>query len=77
MMYLCVGAGLGLLALMFKAASVLRLGVPLLYALVVPTVFHGWFYANYDLAYGIWYAMLVIVALSWIVTIVNKVRAWL
>ena len=74
MLYLCIGAGIGLLALLFKAASALRLGVPLLYALIVPTVFHGWFYAHYDLAYWIWYTLLGLVVLSWVVTIVSKVR---
>ena len=57
--------------------SALRLGIPLLYALIVPTVFHEWFYANYTLAYGIWYAMIALVVLSWGVTIVRRVREWL
>ena len=70
-------AGLFLLTLLMKAASVLRLGIPLLYALIVPTVFHEWFYANYDLAYRIWYAMIALVALTWVVTIVRRVREWL
>ena len=70
-------AGLFLLTLMMKAASALRLGIPLLYALIVPTVFHEWFYANYTLAYGIWYALIALVALSWVVTILRRVREWL
>ena len=70
-------AGLFLLTLMMKTASVLRLGIPLLYALIVPTVFHEWFYANYTLAYGIWYAIIALVVLSWIVTILRRMREWL
>lgn len=76
-MMLVFAAGLFLLTLMMKTASALRLGIPLLYALIVPTVFHEWFYANYDLAYWIWYALIALVALSWVVTIVRWVREWL
>ncbi len=70
-------AGLFLLMLMMKAASALRLGIPLLYALIVPTVFHEWFYAHYALAYGVWYTMIALVVLSWAVTILRRVREWL
>ena len=76
-MMFVLAAGLFLLTLLMKTASVLRLGIPLLYALIVPTVFHEWFYANYDLAYGIWYAMIALAVLSWVVTIVRRVREWL
>lgn len=63
--------------LLFRVAGVLRLGIPLLYALIVPTIFHEWYYAHYTLANGIWYAMLVLVAVSWVVSIVQKVQEWL
>ena len=76
-MMFVLAAGLFLLTLLMKAASVLRLGIPLLYALIVPTVFHEWFYANYDLAYWIWYALIAFVVLSWVLTILRRVREWL
>lgn len=63
--------------LLFRVAGVFRLGIPLLYALIVPTLFHEWYYAHYGFANGIWYAMLVLVAVSWVVSIVRKVREWL
>jgi hypothetical protein len=66
--------GLFLLVLVIRYAGVLRLTIPLLYALVMPTVFHSWFYAHYTLANGIWYGMLGLVALSWVVTIVRRLR---
>ena len=47
---------------------------PLLYALLVPTLFHEWYYAHQTIAEGIWYAMLMMVALSWVVTIVKRVK---
>ena len=56
----------------FGMPGVLRLTVPLLYAFLVPTIFHKWYYAHQALADGIWYGMLV--ALSWIVTIVRRIR---
>ena len=68
---------LGFLMLLVEFAGIFRLSIPLLYALIVPTLFSGCFYSHYDLAYGIWYALLAAVALSWIVTIVQRVREWL
>ena len=62
--------------LLFLVAGLLRLGIPLLFALIVPTIFHEWYYANYVLTNGIWYAMLTMVAMSWVVSFVRKVREW-
>ena len=64
-------------ALLFQFAGVLRLGVPLLYALIIPTIFHKWYYTHTALANGIWYAMLAAVAVSWVITIARKVREWI
>lgn len=60
--------GLLLLCLLFRLAARLRLAVPLAYALIVPTLFHQWYYA---LANGIWWAMLVLAALSWVAALVR------
>ena len=57
------------ITVLFRIAGRFRLSVPLLYALIVPTVFRGWYYDHVSLATGIWYAMLGIVVLSWIVSI--------
>ena len=57
--------------LLFRIARKLRLSLPLLYALVIPTIFHEWYYANQILATGIWYGMLALVALSWFVSLVK------
>ncbi len=73
MMILCIAA-VALFSLMFRIASVLRLVVPLLYALIVPTLFQGWYYSHYTLANSIWYGILALVALSWVVTLVQRVR---
>ena len=66
--------GLIVLFLLIRYARALRLTVPLLYAFLVPTIFHNWYCAHQSLADGIWYGMLALVALSWIVTIIRRVR---
>ena len=46
MLMIVFGAGCLLLSLLFHAASLLHLGLPLLYALIVPTLFSGWYYRD-------------------------------
>lgn len=65
MLMIVFGAGYLLLSLLFHAASLLHLGLPLLYALIVPTLFSGWYYSHYALANGIWYALIVLGLISW------------
>ena len=74
MAYLMLGIVMIFLSIVFRLAAVFRLTIPLLYALVVPTVFHEWYYANQTLANIIWYVLLAVVVLSWLVSLVRKVR---
>lgn len=69
--------GLIMLYLLIRYARALRLTLPPLYAFLVPTIFHNWYYAHQTLADGIWYGMLALVALSWIVSVVRRVREML
>ena len=62
-----------LLNSLFKIASFFRLGIPLLYALIVPVFFADWLHKNEALAMGIWY-VLGLVMLSWIIRIRRKIR---
>ena len=64
MMHLTIGVGMVLLSILFRLATKLRLTVPLLYALIAPTVFHGWFYANHTLATAIGYSLIGLAVLS-------------
>lgn len=73
MMFLLFGAGLFLLPLLFRLALRLRLGIPMLYALLALTVFHGWYQAHTALADGIFFALVGLTALSWVVTLVRKI----
>ena len=52
MLMIVFGAGCLLLSVLFHAASLLHLSLPLLYALIVPTLFSGWYYSHYALANG-------------------------
>ena len=70
--YIFFGAGILLLSILFRLAAVFRLGIPLLYALIVPTLFSSWYYAHYTLANVIWYAMLAAVLFSWVCSLVRK-----
>lgn len=53
--YIFLGAGILILSILFRLAAVFRLTIPLLYALVVPTLLSDWYYAHYTLANVIWY----------------------
>ena len=50
--YIFLGAGILILSILFRLAAVFRLTIPLLYALVVPTLLSDWYYAHYTLATG-------------------------
>ena len=66
-----------LLSVLFHIAALLRLSIPLAYALVVPTLFRDWYHAHQALGDGIFFAMLALVALAWVVTIVGHIRRWI
>ena len=66
-------AGL-LLACLFLVAKKLRLTVPLLYALAVPTVFRPWYLTHTALADGIFFVLVGLVALSWVVSLIRVAR---
>lgn len=72
MAFMVLGFGLALLPLLLRLALKLRLGVPLLYSVLMLTIFHGWYQANAALADGILFAMAGLVALSWVVTLARK-----
>lgn len=75
MLYFMFGAGILLLSIVFRLAAVFRLAVPLLYALVVPTLLGGWYYSHYTLANVIWYVLLALTLLSWVYSLMRKISA--
>lgn len=66
------GFGLMLLPILFRLALKLRLGIPMLYAVLMLTAFHGWYQAHTALADGIFFAMAGLAALSWVVTLLRR-----
>ncbi len=75
MLYFLFGAAILLLSILFRLAAVFRLTIPLLYALVVLTLFADWYYSHQALAEGIWYVILAAVLLSWVYSLVRKIAA--
>lgn len=78
MLYAMIGLGalIILLSILFRVAAVFRLTIPLLYALIAPTLFFNWFHANQPLAEGIGYALVGLTVLSWIFSFIRKIRQW-
>ena len=73
MAYLFLMLGVSLLLPLLRLAFRLRLGLPMLFALGMLTVCHGWYQAHTALADGILLAMVGVAALSWVVTLARKV----
>ena len=73
MLMIVFWTGCLLLSLLFHAASLLHLTLPLLYALFVPTLFSGWYYSHYALANVIWYVLIVLGLISWLISLVRKI----
>ena len=66
------GFGLVLLPILFRLALKLRLGIPMLYAILMLTASHGWYQAHTALADGIFFALVGLAALSWVVTLFRR-----
>ncbi len=64
--------GILFLPLMLRLMLRLRLGIPMLYVVLMLTVFHGWYQANTALADGVFFALVGLTVLSWVVTAGRK-----
>ncbi len=64
--------GILFLPLLLQLMLRLRLGIPMLYVVLMLTVFHGWYQANSALADGIFFALVGLAVLSWVVTAGRK-----
>ena len=74
MLTACFSMLLYLLLLLIRIAIKLRLSIPLVYLVLMLTVFHPWYHAHTALADGIFLIMLSCVMLSWIISFVRFVR---
>ncbi len=71
-MFFVIGFGVFALPILFHLALRLRLGIPMLYAVLALTVFHDWTRSNPELADGILFTLVGLAALSWVVTAARK-----
>ena len=69
MLTLILSLGVFVISLALRLAHKLRLTLPLLYSAVVPTLLRSWYLAHTALAFGMLYALLAAVALSWLITL--------
>ena len=76
MIALCLLISIWFLALLLRLVSLLRLTIPLGYAVIVSLCFGEWYHAHEALGDGVFFALLGVVALSWVISIVRKIRVW-
>ena len=70
----CLSMMFYLLLLLIRIAMKLRLSIPLVYLVLMLTVFQPWYRTHTALADGIFLVMLGCVTLSWIISFVRFVR---
>ena len=61
-----------LLSMLIRAASALGILLPLLYALIVPTVFHGWYHEHLILAEALGWALLALSVSGKVVRLIRR-----
>ena len=74
MLTACLSMMLHLLLLLIRIAIRLGLSIPLVYMVLMLTVFQPWYRVHTALADGIFLVMLGCVMLSWIISFVRFVR---
>ena len=74
MLTACFSVMIQLLLLLIRIAMKLRLSIPLVYLVLMLTVFQPWYRVHTALADGIFLVMLGCVVLSWIISLVRFAR---
>ena len=74
MLTACFSVMLHLLLLLIRIAMKLRLSIPLMYLVLMLTVFQPWYRVHTALADGTFLALVGCVMLSWIISFVRFVR---
>lgn len=67
---------MGVCTIIWTIGIKLRLGVCLVYITAIYLFFWDWYCANKALAEGILIALLVLTAISWVITFVLKIKKW-
>ena len=71
MLTLFFGLGMIVFSLALRLAHKLRLTIPLLYLLIVPTFLRGWYLTHSILASAVFYALIAAVVISWLISLVR------
>ena len=74
MLTACLSMTLHLLLLLIRITMKLRLSIPLVYLVLMLTVFQPWYRVHATLSDGIFLVMLGCVMLSWIISFVRFAR---
>ena len=74
MMYAFLMLGMTLLGGIVRLTQALRLSMPLLYGVLVITVFRPWYLTHTVLADSIFFVLAGLAALSWVVSLIRMVR---
>ena len=74
MLTACFSVMIQLLRLLIRIAIRLRLAIPLVYLVLMLTVFQPWYRVHTALADGIFLVMLGCVMLSWIISLIRFAR---
>ena len=73
MLYLIVFGVIVIVSVVLRISSALGLFVPLAYGIIAPTLFYDWFHTHQQLAEGIGWALIALVAISWIISLIRKI----
>ena len=74
MLTACFSVMVQLLLLLIRIAMKLRLSIPLVYLVLMLTVFQPWYRVHATLADGIFLALVGCVMLSWIISLIRFAR---
>ena len=73
MLYLIVFGVIVIVSVVLRISSALGLSIPLMYGIIAPTLFYDWFHTHQQLAEGIGWALIALVAISWIISLIRKI----
>ena len=73
MLYLIVFGVIVIVSVVLRISSALGLSAPLAYGIIAPTLFYDWFHTHQQLAEGIGWALIALVAISWIISLIRKI----
>ena len=76
MIYLIVFGIVVIVSVVLRIASALGLSVPLAYGIIAPTLFYDWFHTNQQLAEGIGWGLIALVAVGWLISLIRKIAGY-